>query len=85
MVDHVESPGRARITKVHTWQGCGTGKQYPVTFQDSVVSAPKPPLRAKLSEHLKLYYRIFVDHTLLFVAADICDPVLRSVFLLGKR
>lgn len=73
MVDHVESPGRARITKVHTWQV--TGHCFPV---------PKPPLRAKLSEHLEPYYRVFVDHTLLFIAADICDPVLRSVFLLGK-
>lgn len=88
MVDHVESPGRARITKVHTWQGCGTGRQCTVTSQDSVVSTSKPRFISWMGgqNFPSTWNRVTfsVDHTLLFAAADSCDPMLRSAFWLGK-
>lgn len=88
MVDHVESPGRARITKVHTRQGCGTGRQCTVTSQDSVVSTSKPRFISWMGgqDFPSTWNRVTfsVDHTLLFAAADSCDPVLRSAFWLGQ-
>lgn len=84
-MDHLESPGGARVTEVRTRTDCGIEKEYIVTLQDSLVSAWKPVSaswsRGKASQPPRRNHVIFsVDHTyLIFLSARDFDPVWKSV------